>query len=256
LIGGPGFHFGPNVLQEFGTALRDAVRNTLPWYPLAFVMAFLALWLVDSNVSVPQSRWNVVLAKVAATGLAGGIVMGFAGCLTSYISLSNSVSDFARSNNLEITGRITDAVIYVSIFIAALIAFFSTVLYLIVQLSTVYLDGTHSLAGKSLKDLNQKFLVWLDPAGEAGFYEPADTRLDPANQRSTGRWVQFPEGTVVRWSDTVCIGDTYTGRAGIISASDGIRYEGFNGRISGRAPFVANLEVAEHFAQPAAARVT
>jgi hypothetical protein len=226
---GPGFHVD---------GLPQAVRLALPWFPLPLAIAVISLVLVDSNMVAGREL------PIIGRSLCGGLFMAFIGFLTSYLSISISVGALAEQLKLDPTLPVSRAVVYASLFISLLIAIFATVLCFIVQAAEWYIEKARRLAGvfAVIPVEGSPVSILLDDTGSASWFPAEQEQISRENIISRGKWVQFPEGTVVRWSNS---GDKHASLAdmGIISVSDEyLVYQGYRGRIQGDPMIVGHLD--------------
>jgi hypothetical protein len=221
--------------------LEEAAILALPWFPLSMAMALTAVWLVDFGLF--EDRY----LEVSYRSILGGLFMGAIGLLTAEISTDQTVDLFARQHELEFTSNVFRAIIYVSLFIALLIAIFSSVLCFIIQVAEIQIGKGRRLSGGIFRVISLQggpFILKLNGDGTATISIYSDGASRPDQKRLIrGRWLQFPEGTVVRWSSTSGELVGGLGDIGIISLSDQILvYEGYEGAIQGEPCVVAHLE--------------
>ncbi|UPT87452.1 chloride channel protein [Bradyrhizobium barranii subsp. apii] len=227
LLGGPLFKI--KKVDDIGDVLVEVVGQTLPWAPLAIVIAAIAISLSDSRFGTEQPSYGRLVARAAV----GSLVMMFAGYLTSSIAYRN-VHDHGA------------ATIYMSLFIAAQIGLVTVVLCVVVQMSELYTDGARSFAGKYIEGSTRQgrqFCMFLNKDGTACLRPPHRGGLKSSAVLCQGRWQQFPEGTAVKWDREVddC---AKAGCFGLISAfGDSLIYEGYAERFSGTPDFVVQLNV-------------
>lgn len=224
LLGGP--VFGMRAVADIGEVLLNTVKDTLPWAPLAIVIAAIALWLSDSAIPDETLSYRTILGRA----LIGGIVMMAVGDLTSSIA-------FRDAKNFGVTN------IYVDAFIGVQISLITVVLCLIVQLSALYADSARSLVGKHIEALTRQgrqFCILLKRDGSAVLLKPGGDASDVVCQ---GHWQQFPEGTAVKWEvpDGRC---SKAGGYGLMSwLGDSLIYEGYVERFAGIPDNVLQLNV-------------
>jgi hypothetical protein len=118
LIGGPAF-------EASFSDVGKAIGQTLPWIPLATMMALISVLLSDSRLSEGGFLRCALLR--AAYGAAAMAVVGF---LTSEMSVSSAIG--AAPSNVMQVGH------YLSLFIAFLIGLFAFVLCVIAQVAERY----------------------------------------------------------------------------------------------------------------------
>ena len=233
---------GPGLEQNVKgfSALQSAILGVLPWFPLALSMALLSIWLVDFGLFEDRYR------EVALRSILGGLFMGTIGFFSAQIATQQAVALYATQQGLDLSHSVSRAVLYVSLFIALLIAIFSGVLCFIVQFGEIQVGKARRLAGCRFKVISLQSgpsLLTLNGDGTATIMPCSGSSLITAvTQKLTGNWLQFPEGTVVRWiapsADNINVGDV-----GLISISDQtLVYEGYEGQIQQEPCVVAHLE--------------
>jgi hypothetical protein len=130
------------------------------------------------------------------------------------------------------------------LFISFLIAIFATILCFIVQASEWYIGKARRLADILFRVIplqGSSFVILLDKTGSASRFRAEGKQIDRENVLSRGKWVQFPEGTVVRWSNSGA--DAGAGDLSIVSPSDDyLVYQGYQGRIQGDPIVVGHLD--------------
>ena len=239
LIGGPAFK--PSF-SEASKAMGEALRQTLPWYPLAMVMALIAVVMSD-NRSTESKFWQSAIGRAAI----GASAMALVGFLTSQLSVSNGIASFAASHQLQVSGQVTRTGIYVSLFIAAQIGVFVLVLCTLVQVSERYTAKGGRFAGQTIEAVTRQgpeFCVLFADAGAAYLFAPAHGGVDTAPALCRGQWQEFPEGTAVRWTIESGGSSCKGGNFGLIcSYGNSFIYEGYSDRFSGTAEFVAQVRV-------------
>src|SRR5262249_1605039 len=152
-------------------------------------------------------------------------------------SVSATVASVADQRGVDTAASRT---IYVSLFISLLIAIFATVLCFIVQAAEWYIEKRRRLAGGFVGCVpleGQPFAILLEKTGSASRFSAEEKKISRENVRACGKWVQFPEGTVVRWRNSDSEdgdNDVSSADMGIISISDEyLVYQGYRGRIRG-----------------------
>ena len=172
--------------------------------------------------------------------------MAFIGFLTSYLSVSATVASVADQRGVDTAASRT---IYVSLFISLLIAIFATVLCFIVQAAEWYIEKRRRLAGVFVGVVpleGQPFAILLEKTGSASRFSAEEKKISRENVRACGKWVQFPEGTVVRWRNSDSEdgdNDVSSADMGIISISDEyLVYQGYRGRIRGEPIIVGHID--------------
>jgi hypothetical protein len=234
-IDGPGFQFSIPGLSE----LQEGVRLSLPWIPLAGAMSFISLWLVDSDLKVRDWR------AVAASSLAGGAIMGIIGLFTALYSMKTTVQVFADTHHLGAENvAVQGAVIKVSVFIAFQIGVITTLLCAVVLISQILIGKAQSLCASALTIATFRgtlFTILLDRGGAAHLVPQGAGSANACRAPREGRWIHFPEGTVVRWNEPD--GGSHDPTAGIFTSSEGnLVYEEYDGEIAGDAMSVAHLD--------------
>jgi hypothetical protein len=124
----------------------------------------------------------------------------------------------------------------------ALIGLFVFILSFVVQILMSTFERDRRLAGRWATSQQGPLLIMsFDGGGQASWFTPDEKEFSATSALGHGQWTQFPEGTVVRWTDKICAGNS-CGDVGLISASDGyLIYEGYNERILGVPEFDARL---------------
>jgi uncharacterized protein (DUF2062 family) len=226
VIGGPGFK------ASFGEA-GGAIAQSLPWFPLATVMALIVVVLSDSEPKDDRFWRNTVVH-----GVVGALIMTLIGFLTSRLSISISLAAFAEKKQLELTHEVFWTGIYTSLFIAAQIGLFAFVLCVIAQVAERYITCARSFAGKHV-DLvtgrGREFSIFLDESGEASLFAANRevSRNEAVSRR--GQWQLFPEGTAVKWSASSGEGHCTIGDFGLIRQyGDSVIYDGYVGQFSAK----------------------
>lgn len=224
LLGGPIFNL--KAVGDVGDVLLKIVLETLPWAPLAIVIAAIALWLSDS--AIPDQR--VSYRNMFGQAVIGGLVMAMVGDVTSHIAFRDA-KDFGMTN------------LYLDGFIGTQIGLITVVLFVIVQLSTLYADSARSFVGKRIEALTRQgrqFCIALERDGSATLMKPNGTTPDIACR---GHWQQFPEGTAVKW-DTQDESCKKAGSYGLMSSfGDSLIYEGYAERFAGIPDSVLQLNI-------------
>jgi hypothetical protein len=220
--------------------VQEAFCLSLPWFPLSIAVALIALWLSDADL-LNSRRQGLAIAENSAWG---GLIMAFIGVLTAYISVTSTVELYAAKHMLEITSAVRHGILSVSAFVGAQIAIFAALLCFVVQLSEVYIGKTRRFAGYLLSVTSRhgpSFSIFLRKTGEALLLLPNDTEISSSTVQRRGKWVQFPEGTVVQWNGAGAATDL--SNMGIISCAEGcLVYEQYSGTITGEARSVTHLD--------------
>ncbi len=107
VIGGQGFK------ASFGEA-GAAIAQSLPWFPLATVMAVIVVVLSDGRLKEDRF-WHGTAARASL----GALIMTLIGFLTSRLNISISLAAFVTSKDLELTNEVLRTGTYTSLFIAA-----------------------------------------------------------------------------------------------------------------------------------------
>jgi hypothetical protein len=242
--GGPGFRRGPNAFLEIIEDLGVAIRQTLPWLPLSFVATFVAVWLGDASVvGIGHNR----LTKIVGHGIAGGLLVGLVGLITSHIPISTGIRHFGIAHGLTVSDQIVQAANYLSLYMSFMITLFVSAMFTVVQASILLVDRSRCLADNYFKASSTRspiFIIFLDHTGQAFMFAADVKQSFDAKPICNGEWMQFPEGTVVQWVDmkidhSKCGGD----RALITWHEQRLIYRGYDGRISTAPQIVARLEV-------------
>ena len=231
-VDGPGFQFTIKGLSE----LQEGVRLSLPWFPLAAAMSVISLWLVDAEVKALDLR-------TFRMSVAGGCVMAVIGLCTALYSIKTTVQLYAGEHHLNMS-ELQDAVIKVSIFIAVQIGLVTTLLCAVVLISQYLISREQCLCGSAWIARTFRgalFTVLLDRGGSARLVPQGAGSANACRSPREGRWISFPEGTVVRWSEPGT--DTGDATVGIFSCSEGdLVYEEYAGEIADDPISVAHLE--------------
>ena len=192
LVEGPGF-------ETSFKSVGEVMHQSLPWFPLAMVMAFVAVVLSDANLSDGQLRWRKILIR----GMCGGLAMALVGLLTGSIIIPEGIESFARARSLVIDSKVHAAGIEVILFIAVQIGLIASVLCVSIQVSEFYTLGSRCLAGKHVAAVTRQgpvFSMFFDPAGHAALLSTDGAGTGPSQALCQGEWQQFPEGTAVKWT--------------------------------------------------------
>lgn len=245
VIGGPGFK------ASFGE-VGVAVVETIPWFPLATVMAFIVVVLSDDQL-MDERFWR----RIVIHGVAGALIMSVVGFLTSQLSVKVSLDAFSKRELVLPTDAVLEAGFYTSIFIAIQIGLLVFVLCVIAQIAEGYVSRTRSLAGKCIDFITpegEKFSIVLNKTGEAVL--SVRTRESPEGRtvRCRGEWQLFPEGTALRWTSAPGNDSCKVGSFGLIRRSgEEINYEAYTGQFSAkRKPlFGVRVDIREDASRPA-----
>jgi hypothetical protein len=242
IAGGPGFKVPPSELGK-------AIVPSLPWFPLAMVMPFIAIVLVDTPVE-RRHFWRTVLVRAGC----GAFVMALIALPMSGLFIANGVETFAKKESLEIPAGVDDVRLYVSLFIASQIAILVFALCIVIQVWERYTARAPRLAGRHVDVVTRQgpeFSISFDDTGEASMR----ARRDGAASGPTlcrGQWQTFPEGVAVRWNTEAGV-PKVAGSAGLISSyGDSIIYEGYVDQISGKADYFAQVRIRRGSEQAAA----
>jgi hypothetical protein len=121
----------------------------------------------------------------------------------------------------------------------------------VVQIAELYLGKVRCLAGTFFTVVSLRgtsFAILLSKSGQALLFNTADDEVIDRDVVCRGRWLQFPEGTIIQWSRTNIRTDGISdlngaGDFGLITYGDGhLVYEGYQGSIFGQAKSVAHLD--------------
>jgi hypothetical protein len=239
LIGGPAFKV---TFGELTVALGQVLRQSLPWLPLATMMSFIAVALSDSRTS-DEPFWRGAFGRAACAASAMAVV----GFLTGGLSIWTGITAFANKSQpaLDISSAVIWTGLWLSLFIAFSIGLFVFVLCLVAQFAERKTGKNLSLAGKAVGATARQqpvFSIVFDETRTASLFDPTQVDLRPAFALCQGEWQLFPEGTAVRWESQPNQDCPYAGSFGLISSyGDSLIYEGFAGRFSGKADFVAQV---------------
>jgi hypothetical protein len=150
---------------------------------------------------------------------------------------------YAGEHHLNMS-ELQDAVIKVSIFIAVQIGLITTLLCAVVLISQYLISREQCLCGSAWIARTFRgalFTVLLDRGGSARLVPQGAGSANACRSPREGRWISFPEGTVVRWSEPGT--DTGDATVGIFSCSEGdLVYEEYAGEIADDPISVAHLE--------------
>jgi hypothetical protein len=227
IIGGPGFKAS---LGEAGAA----IAQSLPWFPLATVMAVIVIVLSDGRLNEDRF-WH----GAAARACLGALIMTLIGFLTSRLNISISLAAFATRKDLELTSEVLRTGVYTSLFIAAQIGLFAFVLCVIAQVAERYITrGRSSAAGKHVDLITRQgpeFFIFLDESGEASLFAANRAEQNVVAAGWRGQWQLFPEGTAMKWSVSSEEGYCKVGDFGLIRRyGDALIYEGYVGQFSAK----------------------
>ena len=205
------------------------------WFPLAPAIAAIALWLLD----LPPGKLRN--AELVRRSLVGGLWMALIGLLTAYMANNVGVENSFPRNSAPVF--IKNAHFEVSVFTAFLVGIFATGLCGILQTTGLLINNARCLSSVRAKFAAAQGPEFALVLGKTGSIEALHGNgKEAASQFAQGRWLQFPEGTVVHWTDRQSPEQLDVGDSGIISSSGGqLVYEGFNGQIRGEPQFVAHL---------------
>jgi hypothetical protein len=247
IMDGPAFN--ATSYPELRQALFHAFRQTLPWFPLATVMAFLAVMLSDSQLG-DDGFWRNALRRSLYCASAMAVV----GFLTSHLNVTNGISTFADDHGLEPMQVVSATGKYVSLFIALQIGLFVAMLGVVVQVAERYTDRARSFAGKHIQAVTRQgpmFCVYFGPDGKATLFDRCEDNSGAPPILCRGEWQQFPEGTVVKWDTEADGGRCKAGDFGLISSyGDSLIYEGYKDQLGGTADFVAQVQPRSKPAKP------
>ena len=237
LFQGPAF---VTSFSDFGKAVADVMGQSLPWFPLATVMALISVALSDTPAK-EGGFWRAAFVR-AAYGAAAMAVVGF---FTSELSVSTAIR--AASQSL---GEPSDQVVRVghslSFFIAAQIGLFAFVLCVIAQVAERYITRTRCFAGRCVEVATRhgpEFRIYFDRDGAASLLSCAQRDRKAGSVQCRGQWQLFPEGTAVKWN--VPEGESWkAGEFGLISwYGESLIYEGYADGFTRTADFVGQVHV-------------
>jgi hypothetical protein len=232
-VDGPGFQFTIKGLSE----LQEGLRLSLPWFPLAGAMSLISLWLVDTDLKVLDRR-------MAVLSVAGGCIMALIGLCVAFLSVKTTMHGFASLHQLEATDPVQSAVLKVSIFIAVQIGIIATLLCAVVLISQFLISKAQRLCAYTWTATTFRgalFTIVLDRGGSARLAPLGAGCANACRSPREGRWMSFPEGTVVRWSEPDAGSRDPT--VGIFACSEGsLVYEEYAGEIADDPMSVAHLE--------------
>lgn len=236
LIGGPAFNASGDV-SWLGIAV-SRISQSLPWVPLALVMACASVALSDSRFK-NGGFWRAAPGR-AACGAAAMAIVGF---FTGELSVSGVIA--AANDSLgDAPATVLKAGHYLSGFIAAQIGLFAFVLCIIAQVAERYTARARCFAGQCVEVATRQgteFRMFFDADGSASLL--SRDQGDAAPRQWQGQWQLFPEGTAVRWN--IADGETCkAGAFGLISwYGDSLIYEGYTEGFAGTADFVGQVHV-------------
>ncbi len=224
VIGGPGFK------ASFGDA-GAAIALSLPWFPLAMVMASIVVVLSDGQLKDDRFWPDTMIHSTV-----GALIMAGTGYLMSSLVISRSLVDFAASSHRELSDEVLRTGNYTSLFIGGLIGLFAFVLCVIAQVAERYLTRARLSAVKHVDLITvkgEKFSIFLEKSGEASLLA---ANCDASNSEPViGRWQLFPEGTAMKWSVGSGEGRQGVGDFGLIHrCGDSIIYDGYLGQFSAK----------------------
>src|SRR5262249_46462458 len=130
---------------DFGKAVADVMGQSLPWFPLATVMALISVALSDTPAK-EGGFWRAAFVR-AAYGVAAMAVVGF---FTSELSVSTAIRAASQSLG-EPSGQVVRVGHSLSFFIAAQIGLFAFVLCVIAQVAERYITRTRCFAGRCIE---------------------------------------------------------------------------------------------------------
>jgi uncharacterized membrane protein len=232
IAGGPGFK---SSISDAG----KAVLVSFPWFPLATVMAFIAVFLSDSP---PQKNnfWQTALIRAAY----GAIAMALVGFFMSDVVVSTTLKSFAEGRQLP--ASVTQVSVYVQLFIASQIAVLTFVLCIVMQVAERYTARARCLAGQQIDIITRQgpeFRIAFDRAGEASML-PAKESNGASAPLCRGQWQLFPEGTAVKWNVDAGESGIRAGSFGLISScGDSMIYEGYAEQFAGRPDFLGQVRL-------------
>lgn len=229
-----------------GTAAGEEVAKSLPWFPLATVMAAIVVVLSDGRLG-EEGFWH----SAAIRAVLGALIMTLIGLLTARLAIDMGLKAVAHKIALnQPTDPVLEAGTYTSFFIAAQIGLFAFVLCVIAQVAERYITrGRLPAAGKQVDLVTRRgpeFSVVLDEAGVASLFAVGRTEQNISATGRRGRWQAFPEGMAVKWSGNSGDGYCKAGEFGLIRrCGDAVIYEGYLGQFSARKKPVFEARVGE-----------
>jgi hypothetical protein len=230
LLCGPGVPCDPITLGSIHVNSPErAFGQAFLWSPLAIVVAFAALWLSDTAATSEgeSAPWRKF------------IVQGFAGALCTALMASLILPD------LEPKDFSKGDMLIARLFVPGQILLLVFVMFMIVQAYEFYGQDARRLVGRGIQAISPRgpiFAMLLDPTGKASRFAANEKHFNATNALSHGRWLAFPEGTVIQWLDKG--DDSVNGDLGLIASSEEIlTYQAFNDRISGLPEYIAQLDL-------------
>ncbi|SFH94166.1 hypothetical protein [Bradyrhizobium sp. cf659] len=234
------------ITAKPGTAGEEIV-GSLPWFPLATVMAAIVIVLSDGRLT-EDGFWR----STAVRAVLGALIMTLIGFLTSRLSIPLRLAAFAQDKKMDLTDDVYWTGIYTSAFIAAQIGLLAFVLCVIAQVAERYITRGRlpAAAGKLVELITRQgrpeFSIVLDEGGEASLFAANRAEQNMTAAGCRGRWQLFPEGMAVRWSASS--GECYckVGEFGLIRrCGDAVIYEGYLGQFFAKKKPVFDARVDE-----------
>ena len=129
--------------------------------------------------------------------------MGLMGFFVGHFVVTNKINEFAANSalDLKLYPEISPAKWYFSLFIAGQVWFLVFVLCIIVQIAEHLSLIAKSLRGKQIEVRMRddvRYRIVFHNSGQAKLTSAYDGNLNVP--RRNGTWLQFPEGTAIKWS--------------------------------------------------------
>lgn len=191
IVGGPAFS------GSFKN-LAGPVRDAAVWFPLAAVLACTIIVISDSRLTDKRPA-----LRICRMALLGASAMGLMAFVVGHFVVTNKVNEHAAKMPLGLTfyPEISAAKWYFSLFIAAQVWFLAFVLCIIAQIFEYLSLAAKSLRGKQI-DVRMRddvrFRIVFHDSGQAKLTSAYDSKLKVPSRHGT--WLQFPEGTAIKWS--------------------------------------------------------
>jgi hypothetical protein len=191
IVGGPAFS------GSFRN-LAGPVREAVVWFPLAAVLACTIIAISDSRLIDERPALRICLRA-----LLGASAMGLMGFFVGHFVVTNKINEFAANSalDLKLYPEISPAKWYFSLFIAGQVWFLVFVLCIIVQIAEHLSLIAKSLRGKQIEVRMRddvRYRIVFHNSGQAKLTSAYDGNLNVPSRNGT--WLQFPEGTAIKWS--------------------------------------------------------
>lgn len=207
-----------------------SINSLLPWYPLAFIVSWQALFVCDRNYNITNTAFYKDILRVSIT--ASITIFFISLLLTSVVIKADEIENFHqnfKSDEMNFQNAL-NVIYYTKLFIASQITVFCFMLFLVirgfeVKSSTFYNIFNNKLAVYSGENL--LFEISLDKLGSVKCLQ-----LNDNGKSISGNWRHFPEGIVIKWENSE---DNIhnLNRLGLITSIRGIQYYyGYDGKIS------------------------